>query len=180
MPDVSDAALVFQESSVLDTDTGLLWHDTTQSPSAAEYRIATFPEISALVDNAGAETIRLMEHLGGYLPNGFGNCSFSTPGDCCLDGFTFFPEDEVIPRDTWELVGISATENPSSPPPYFVNTNITIGTYPSREVFCSENMFDPCPGTFFVTTVVPIPPAVWLFGSGLLGLIGVARHKKAA
>jgi len=26
---------------------------------------------------------------------------------------------------------------------------------------------------------VPIPPAVWLFGSGLLGLIGVARRKKA-
>jgi len=27
------------------------------------------------------------------------------------------------------------------------------------------------------TTVVPIPPALWLFGSGLLGLIGVARKK---
>ncbi len=26
---------------------------------------------------------------------------------------------------------------------------------------------------------VPVPAAIWLFGSGLLGLIGVARHKKA-
>ena len=26
---------------------------------------------------------------------------------------------------------------------------------------------------------VPIPAAVWLFGSGLLGLIGVARRKKS-
>lgn len=26
--------------------------------------------------------------------------------------------------------------------------------------------------------VIPIPPAIWLFGSGLLGLIGVARRKK--
>jgi hypothetical protein len=25
---------------------------------------------------------------------------------------------------------------------------------------------------------VPIPPALWLFGSGLLGLVGVARHSK--
>ena len=25
---------------------------------------------------------------------------------------------------------------------------------------------------------VPIPPAIWLFGSGLLGLIGVARKHK--
>jgi len=32
------------------------------------------------------------------------------------------------------------------------------------------------------TTVVPVPAAAWLFGSGLLGLLGllgVARHKKA-
>jgi hypothetical protein len=29
-------------------------------------------------------------------------------------------------------------------------------------------------------TSVPAPPAVWLFGSGLLGLIGIARHKKVA
>ena len=31
----------------------------------------------------------------------------------------------------------------------------------------------------FETSVVPIPAAVWLFGSGLIGLIGVARRKKA-
>ena len=31
-----------------------------------------------------------------------------------------------------------------------------------------------------VTTVVPVPAAVWLFGSGLLGLIGVARKRSRA
>jgi hypothetical protein len=29
------------------------------------------------------------------------------------------------------------------------------------------------------TSVVPVPAAVWLFGSGLLGLVGVARHKQS-
>jgi hypothetical protein len=29
-------------------------------------------------------------------------------------------------------------------------------------------------------TSVPLPPALWLFGSGLLGLIGISRRKKAA
>ena len=34
--------------------------------------------------------------------------------------------------------------------------------------------------TFLLTNVsaVPVPAAVWLFGSGLLGLVGVARRKK--
>ena len=34
--------------------------------------------------------------------------------------------------------------------------------------------------TFDITvSAVPVPPAVWLFGSGLVGLIGVARRKTA-
>jgi hypothetical protein len=34
----------------------------------------------------------------------------------------------------------------------------------------------------FVSVVIatPIPPALYLFGSGLLGLIGIAKRKKAA
>ena len=32
----------------------------------------------------------------------------------------------------------------------------------------------------FSVTAVPIPPALWLFGSGLLGMIGIARRKQAA
>ncbi len=31
--------------------------------------------------------------------------------------------------------------------------------------------------TFYDTGVVPVPAAVWLFGSGLLGLVGVARRR---
>lgn len=31
-----------------------------------------------------------------------------------------------------------------------------------------------------VASAVPVPPALWLFGSGLLGLIGIARRRQAA
>ena len=34
--------------------------------------------------------------------------------------------------------------------------------------------------TYVDTSIVPIPPVIWLFGSGLLGLAGIARRKKAA
>jgi hypothetical protein len=30
-----------------------------------------------------------------------------------------------------------------------------------------------------VAAIIPIPPAVWLFGTGLLGLVGLARRKAA-
>jgi len=44
--------------------------------------------------------------------------------------------------------------------------------------------FSSAEATGFSTTaipvsVVPVPAAAWLFGSGLIGLIGVARRKKA-
>lgn len=35
-------------------------------------------------------------------------------------------------------------------------------------------------GVSVSTSPVPVPAAVWLFGSGLLGLVGVARRRKAA
>jgi hypothetical protein len=55
----------------------------------------------------------------------------------------------------------------------------------------SAGTFDPTPtvwtlsanatgGTYSMTiSAVPVPAAVWLFGSGLIGLIGIARRKTA-
>ena len=34
-------------------------------------------------------------------------------------------------------------------------------------------------GLTYATSIVPVPAAVWLFGSGLIGLIGIARRKKS-
>ena len=49
--------------------------------------------------------------------------------------------------------------------------------------FYSET-FEASPTNFFVDDVsisaVPVPAAAWLFGSGLLGLAGISRRKKAA
>jgi hypothetical protein len=50
--------------------------------------------------------------------------------------------------------------------------------------FSLDNVFSGTDGDFsssgMAYTSVPLPAAVWLFGSGLLGLAGIARRRKAA
>jgi hypothetical protein len=43
---------------------------------------------------------------------------------------------------------------------------------------CQSNIFWDNISITADVAAVPVPAAVWLFGSGLLGLIGVARRKK--
>lgn len=43
----------------------------------------------------------------------------------------------------------------------------------------NQSCFGGCSAAFQLTGV-PVPPALWLFGSGLIGLAGIARRKKAA
>ncbi len=53
-------------------------------------------------------------------------------------------------------------------------TNLTSLTWNQGMVPADSYQFDN-----IVVSAVPIPAAVWLFGSGLLGLTGIARRKKA-
>ena len=46
------------------------------------------------------------------------------------------------------------------------------------EEYITELTFDP--GQLTLAAAVPVPAAVWLFCSGLLGLVGMAKRKKAA
>ena len=45
--------------------------------------------------------------------------------------------------------------------------------------FSIESVNGTVVSTDIVNTAVPVPAAVWLFGSGLLGLVGIARRKTA-
>jgi len=45
----------------------------------------------------------------------------------------------------------------------------------ASDLLLNQSTMDTPPGS-----PVPVPAAVWLFGSGLLGLIGIARRKKVA
>ena len=57
--------------------------------------------------------------------------------------------------------------------PGFLTTQDTLGTAFDSFNGGSFTSFD------YTVNAVPVPAAVWLFGSGLLGLIGIARRRKA-
>jgi len=70
-----------------------------------------------------------------------------------------------------ELVGMISTASPSVSA-VFADPSIT-------QVIQIVNTDAALLNYDFITTPVPVPAAAWLFGSGLLGLIGFARRKKA-
>ena len=55
--------------------------------------------------------------------------------------------------------------------------NLAAGEYQATAYLHIDGMLIESGATSF--SVVPVPAAVWLFGSGLLGLIGVAKRKSA-
>lgn len=64
------------------------------------------------------------------------------------------------------------------------NFDVTTFTFLSQDpnasiaANCTFELDNTCPTV--TASAVPVPAAVWLFGSGLLGLVGIARRKKAA
>jgi hypothetical protein len=55
----------------------------------------------------------------------------------------------------------------------------TLGEYSFYITATTKTAFPAVVGTVGIdVNIVPVPAAVWLFGSGLLGLVGIARRKK--
>jgi hypothetical protein len=81
-----------------------------------------------------------------------------------------FDQAGIALGTTNTLYGLTGNGNPGQLQSYILGTNITVGTDGTLKVGGSST---PPPS-------VPLPAAVWLFGSGLLGLFGVGRRRAAA
>jgi hypothetical protein len=87
--------------------------------------------------------------------------------NCLWDGAKLGPDGKPAGNKVWMLSstdgngdGIMGIPMAAGGPFQFFNANFNANLTPTPD------------------TVVPVPAAVWLFGSGLLGLVGVARRRK--
>lgn len=80
---------------------------------------------------------------------------------------TMLPETGTLPNNTWFATSITFVATSSSHYLGFAANSVSGG-----------NTFLGIDGVSISTTTVPIPAAIWLFGSGLLALVGISRRKK--
>jgi len=126
---------------------------------------------------AGSDVIFTIDGLGTVSLGG--SLVFSTPLDSVV-GFAWTESINAVPgfemlSGAYSLLDLDSTvvqddlvqKRPSDLDQSFIR-------FPADWVFITgyEN-------TTFSVTTVPLPTAVWLFGSGILGLTGVARRKRA-
>lgn len=90
-----------------------------------------------------------------------------TGSNCLWDGAGFGSAGQPLGSQVWNLVSVdgNADGTPGIPMP-------TGGPFASFQANFQANLTP--------ITAVPVPAAVWLFGSGLVGLVGVARRRKSA
>lgn len=72
-----------------------------------------------------------------------------------------------------------ARDTADNPAMTYIGTDGFDATFVSPSLY-GDHRVDPDYASLLVrTSAVPVPAAAWLFGSGLLGLVGVARRKKS-
>ncbi|MEJ2644750.1 MAG: VPLPA-CTERM sorting domain-containing protein [Gammaproteobacteria bacterium] len=75
---------------------------------------------------------------------------------------------------TFDITGLSAAVTPLN---FFANSTGAAGEQNVPFVAHVANLGNGLTGYFGGPAPVPVPAAVWLFGSGLVGLVGVARRR---
>lgn len=104
--------------------------------------------------------------LGGY--------ALDTANPDELAKFSAIGYDNNITRHYWSATEYVLAPAPATAAMFF---NFDSGEQLASGKYVSEFVWAVRSGD---VAAVPVPASLWLFGSGLLGLIGISRHKKAA
>jgi len=95
-----------------------------------------------------------------------------------LDLFDWGTSTDILVLNVWDVIdngdGLLGSEDTLLPTDVdgdgFVGFTLINGPFPGSSFTSTAN----------ASSVVPVPAAVWLFGSGLIGLFSIARNKRAA
>ena len=182
-----NAALIDNGDYTTDSSTGLDWLDLTDTTNLSYdyvssqlgiggqfegWSYATNADVIELLDNAGGSGI----YYGGWSAD---NNGVVIP---LLDlwGHTLtYGESTAITSDSNALVSwrrnlVTLNDRPSYSESLTMD-NINIGSGSVENNWAYSHI-----GSALIRpSAVPIPAASWLFGSGLIGLIGIARRRKA-
>jgi hypothetical protein len=166
---------------------------TTVNPSSGTYAAnLTIPAGAGAVNNVLKQE-RLLDGTGLLSEGDIINISFDYRGSG-IDGAVLFVENfcetagplcgadlnQITPTSEWQ--SYSADFTLAAAPSGFTVDAYTLqfaAVCGASQTCDADYYFDNVVITADIAAV-PVPAAVWLFGSGLVGLVGVARKKKAA
>lgn len=175
----SYAALVDNGTSMIDTATGLEWLDLTQTLGLSwnQAEATSFVTVDGYVHATEAQVITLFTNAG-FLTTDNTNNTANNPAAADLLAFLgctqFCGTINATGRGFAEWDATTATR------PNYHTSGLGAGAATTSLLTSDYDLTDATAGHFLVRAAVPIPAAVWLFGSGLLGLAGIARRKKTA
>jgi hypothetical protein len=158
---------VFRESTIGVGDIGSIWTLTFDAKSAFAGGI-----FDAGIDNGG--NINKPTSATAFIKTLNPAAGFATTNDIRLDMTN-------VSNNEWGQFVISIDLSNAALAGQLIQFGFNDVTtqYDNTGVYYDNICFDNaggCPGT---PNPVPVPAAVWLFGSGLLGLVGVARRRKS-
>jgi len=134
--------------------------------------------------------IGFTELAGGVIDLGFDGAVLQINSVSIDPYWDFLPDGGALTdSNTWSGIGFDVLVNDPAVGDFIIAkislTALTVGSS-SLEILGTSEFFNGSVDELFPTlsngtvNVVPVPAAVWLFGSGLLGLVGIARRNKAA
>jgi hypothetical protein len=178
-------------TSIIDSDTLIPGSTETFSfpygevdVAAGTYVIVSGPDYSqtGLYSNVGG-TLHLVAEIGDLTPDGAGNFTFFDNLAVDLDELAFLAVEDGIYGNIFryadgvldEVISIGDSLDGKS----VIDLNMWDAGFDASAIAFKVSFGDGSSG-IYLAEVVPVPPALWLFGSGLLGLISIARRKSAA
>ena len=172
----------------LDTDTGIEWLDLTETTGYSYKAISSELVFGGLYDGfmyANRSDVYQLIDNAGILPAEILPASSSDPAvhNAALDLMNMIGITRVQNVNSFDSAGLTSDSLilDGRSARYKVNLRAVDDTY--TDVYGTQWQYD-VDGNSYVgswlyreSTYVPIPPTLWLFGSGLLGLIGIIRKK---